>query len=442
VTGKKSTTGDLRAGIARELISPPRGLYLIGYGDRTKGNVGVHDPLTATALVLKQNERRLALVTCDLLCINAYVVDRVRATLGDDVNVIISCSHTHAGPITYADWRSNPRRRAYVRRLVRTIVRAIQRASANMAPAWLRGGRTTTDIAVNRRASQADGGVDIGVNPEGPVDRTVNVLSVDHVDGRPLATVVNLACHGTVLGPENRWVSADWIGALRAGVEAARGGLTLFLQGATADLNPVSNALGMDEAPWAAVEALGGRVAEAVGAMCDAKLAPLDGTPLRWQRREILLPLEAEVATSRPPRTYRRVLAESADLPRFLSFAVDLLLWRRYPWRSRVVAHDGRWSVPLRVNAVRLGDVSLLTFGAEMFTEIGQTVKRAAPSSLRLFASVTDGCIGYLPTADEHARGGPEVDLFSYFYRYPARFAPQSAQIAADAALDLLSTLY
>lgn len=437
-----ATTNVLRAGVARELISPPRGLYLIGYGDRTKGNLGVHDSLTATALVVMQGERRLALVACDLLCVNAYVVDRVRAALGDDIEVIISCSHTHAGPITYADWRSNPRRRAYVRQLVAAIVRAVRRASEAPVPVRLRGGQTAVDIAVNRREAQADGGVDIGVNPDGPVDRTVNVLSVDEVDGGPLATVVNLACHGTVLGPENRWVSADWIGALRAGVEAARGGHVLFVQGATADLNPVRNSLGMDDKPWRAVEALGGQVAEAVIGTCDVGLAPLTGTPLRWERRAVWLPLEAEVTTSRPPRTYRRVLAESADLPRLLDFAVDFLLWRRYPWRSRVAARDGVWSVPLRVNAVRLGDASLLTFGAETFTEIGRAVKAAAPSMLTFFASVTDGCVGYLPTAEAHARGGPEVDLFSYFYRYPARFAPQSAQIAADAALDLLSTLY
>ena len=41
-----------RAGAAREVITPPTGIYLIGYGDRTKGNIGVHDDLTATALVL------------------------------------------------------------------------------------------------------------------------------------------------------------------------------------------------------------------------------------------------------------------------------------------------------------------------------------------------------------------------------------------------------
>jgi hypothetical protein len=50
--------------------------------------------------------------------------------------------------------------------------------------------------------------------------------------------LVNFACHGTVLGPDNLLVSADWIGAMRSRVEADLGILTLFLQGAAANLNP------------------------------------------------------------------------------------------------------------------------------------------------------------------------------------------------------------
>ncbi|MGC9399199.1 MAG: neutral/alkaline non-lysosomal ceramidase N-terminal domain-containing protein [Anaerolineae bacterium] len=430
----------LRAGVAREIISPPPGLYLIGYGDRLGGNTGVHDDLTATALVLEAGSRYLALVACDLLCLNDFVVDRVRAAVGEEVDVVVSCSHTHAGPIAYADGRSSPRRRAYIRGLVDALARTVRRAAGTTVPVRLWGAQTEVDIAVNRREPQPDGSVEIGVNPYGPVDRTVNVVRVVAEGGVPLATLVNLACHGTVLGPENREVSADWIGAMRRHVEAALGGKVLFLQGATADLNPMYNTLSLDEDPWAAVEALGERAAEAVVAACE-ELAPLAEVPLRWRRREVWLPLEARATTARPPRTYRRVLADYAGLPAFLGFVVDLLLRRRYPWRSRVEARAGVWSVPLRVNAVRLGDVGLITFGAETFTEIGRAIKAQVPTSQTLFASVTDGCIGYLPTAEAHARGGPEVDLFSYFYRYPARFASESAERAIDAAVALFTGL-
>ena len=53
---------ELQAGVARRIISPPPGIFLIGYGDRTKGNRGVHDDLTATALVDEAGERIGALL--------------------------------------------------------------------------------------------------------------------------------------------------------------------------------------------------------------------------------------------------------------------------------------------------------------------------------------------------------------------------------------------
>ncbi len=432
----------IRAGVARQIISPPPGIYLIGYGDRTQGNVGIHDDLTATALVLDDGQMRLALVACDLLCMNEFIVDRIRAGVGSTIQPIICCSHTHSGPIVYADRRSPRRRRAYVATLVERIIQAIRQAEDSLTPVQLAWGQTTADIAINRREMQPDGQVVIGRNPQGPVDRSLNVVRLMSDEGAPLAMWVNFACHGTVLGPQNRHVSADWIGAMRARVEEATGSRVLFLQGAAGNLNPDLPA--EDGDPWQAVESLGNRVAERVIALCTGDdLTPLEmeNQKLELIRREVWLPLEAEATTPRPPKTYRRVLLNMAGLPPFLPWVVDPLLSRRYPWRSQIKAHSSRWHVPLRINGVRLGDLGLVTFGAETLTEIGMEIKAASPTRFTLFASVSDGCIGYLPTAEAHALGGYEVDIAPYFYRYPGRLDAHCAQIAIESALQAMQTL-
>jgi len=453
----------LRAGVAREVISPPRGIYLIGYGDRTKGNAGIHDDLTATALLLDDGRERLALVACDLLCLNEFVVDRVRAQVGEGTQVVVCCSHTHAGPIAYADRSSSRARRVYIANLVERIVRAVRRAGSALVPVELAWCQAEADIAVNRREKRPGGDVVIGVNPEGPVDRSVGVLTVrakepPSVSGgvagdAPLATVVNFACHGTVLGPDNLLVSADWIGAMRTRVEGALGGLAMFLQGATGDLNP-DHEWGEGD-PWEAVRSLGERVADRVIGACEAEtpprfegdrggsdLSPLAGVPLALGRQEVWLPLEARATTPTPPLAYRQVLLKVTGLPSFLPFVVDPLLNRRYPWRSRVEAREGVWHVPLRINAVRIGDLGLVTFGAETLTEIGMAVKAGSPAAHTMFISVSDGCIGYLPTAGAHAEGGYEVDVAPFFYRYPARLSSGCAQIATDAATRVLRGLW
>jgi hypothetical protein len=454
---------DLFAGVARRIITPPKGIFLIGYGDRTKGNIGVHDDLTATALVLDDGQTRLAIVALDMLAINEFVVDRVRAGLKskagfesrptDVTEVVLCCSHTHSGPIAYADEKSSRLNRDYINTLVERIVEAVDEAGNNLAPARLEWSQGEADIAINRRERQADGHFEIGRNPEGVVDRSVQVVSIYSLllakhsrreqgegPGVRVATLVNFACHGTILGPDNLLASADWIGAMRAKVEKELGGMALFLQGATGNLNP--DMYWDDARAFEMAREEGERVAETVVTACRLKSEKLRGTPLGIARREAWLPLEVAAVTSHPPKSYRRPLLAMAGLPSWMGFLTDSLLDIRYPWKSRLEARNGVWSVPMRVNAVRLGELGLATFGAETFTEIGLAVKAQSPAKHTLLASVTDGCISYLHTTTAHAEGGYEVDMAPYAYRYPGRLAAECEKIALDAAHEALDNLW
>jgi hypothetical protein len=212
------------------------------------------------------------------------------------------------------------------------------------------------------------------------------------------------------------------------------------LQGATGDLNP-DHEWGTGDS-WEAVRSLGEQVAEQVIGAYRQDLSPLACVPLVLKRRTAWLPLEAKATTPTPMPTYRRKLAEMVGLPYAVRFVVDILLEHRYPWRSRIEARDGFWHVPLRVNVVRIGDLGLTTFASETLTEIGMAIKAGSPARHTMFASVSDGCIGYLPTAKAHAEGGYEVDIAPYYYRYPARLAPQCADIATAAAGESLRDLW
>lgn len=430
----------LSAGVHRAIINPPKGIYLIGYGDRAKGNIGVHDDLTATALVFDNGRKKLALVACDLLCLNEYIVDRIRAAVGGEIEVLICCSHTHSGPIGYADQRSGHRERVFIDNLVEKIGNAVKEAAATVQPARISWAQSTADIAVNRREKLENGKMIIGENPNGIADRSVLILSVMGLDGKRLATLVNFACHGTVFGPDNLLVSADWIGVMRARVEKALGGKILFLQGATGDLNPKMG-WGREDC-WQMVVEQGERVAEVVIAACQGTQKPLKGTELDLARREIWLPFEEKAEAPTPPTIYRKRILAMANLPEWLSFLTDFLLNIRYPWKSRLETRDGFWATPLRINAVRIDHFSLVTFGCETFTGIGMKVKDYVPGGFIMFASITDGCIGYLPTDEAHAEGGYEVDLAPYAYRFPGPLAIGAEGKALAAAREALNEIW
>ncbi|HWQ45525.1 MAG TPA: neutral/alkaline non-lysosomal ceramidase N-terminal domain-containing protein [Longilinea sp.] len=430
----------LLAGAARTIISPPKKIYTIGYGDRTKGNEGIHDDLTATALYLDDGKTKLAIAALDILCLNEFIVDRIRAAVGDGIAVIVCCSHTHSGPIGYADKHSGKLEQRYIDSLVENVSQAVKQAAATAKPAKLGWSKGEAFIAVNRREKQADGTMIIGEDPNGIADRSLQVLSVTGEDGARIATLVNFACHGTVFGPDNLLISADWIGVMRSEVEKELGGLGMFLQGATGNLNPKMG-WGKDNC-WDMAVSQGKDVAKAVCAAVKARVEPLKAAPLAINRREIWLPFRAKAETPKPPTTYRKRILVMAEMPSWLSFITDPLLNYRYPWKPRLQARDGRWATMLRVNTLRIGEVGLVTFGSETFTEIGLAIKEASPAKHTLFVSITDGCIGYLATEAAHSEGGYEVDLAPYAYRYPGPLAPEGETLACAAAADGLKELF
>ncbi|MBN1452140.1 MAG: neutral/alkaline non-lysosomal ceramidase N-terminal domain-containing protein [Anaerolineales bacterium] len=437
----------LLAGIARQIISPPKGIFLIGYGDRSKGNIGIHDDLTATALVLTDGTTRIAIVALDILTINEFIVDRVRARLAP-TEVLLCCSHTHSGPIAYADEKSPRKNRDYINLLVDRIGEAVKEAQENLLPARLEYSHSQADVGINRREKMPDGHMEIGRNTEGARDKSVQVVSVltdvgrrkGDKEGTRIATIVNYACHGTVLGPDNLLVSADWIGVMRDKVEQELGGMALFLQGAAANINP--DMYWEDARAFEKVTEQGLSVAEAVLAAAGSGGDEMRGMPLNIERVEAWFPTETRAITSRPPKNYGKPLLSLAKMPGFMAVFADILLNQRYPWKSVIEAKDGFWSVPMRINAVRIGDLALVTFGAETFTEIGMKVKAASPAAHTLFASVSDGCISYLHTEESHEEGGYEVDIAPLAYRYPGRLQAGCEQIALEATSKVLKDLW
>ncbi len=429
----------LKAGVAREIISPTKGIYQIGYGDRVKGNLGIHDDLTATCVVLSSNETTLAWVAVDMLCLNEYIVDQIQAKVGTDTFVLITCSHTHSGPIAYADQKSPRKNRQFIEFLINQITKTINKAKESLVPAKITWAQGAADIATNRRERQPDGSIEIGINLDGPVDHSVNTLSIFDLNNQRLATLVNYASHGTVQGPKNLLISADWIGAMRASAEKSLGSPVLFIQGATADLNP-QHGWEADQASWELVKKQGQAVADQVLRTLENKFE-FSNLPLKVQQKEIWLPLETKVTSENPPKIYRKKILQMANLPEWLSFASDYLLGQRYPWRSKIKAVDGYWSIPLRIITIQIGQIGVVAFNAETFTEIGMEIKEQSPFTYTIFASISNGCIGYLPTVSAHDEGGYEVNVTPYSYRYPGRLKKNAADQAIIASLGELSRL-
>src|SRR4051812_31202484 len=223
----------LRAGVGRSDVQPPTGFPTMGYVRSDAIARGQHTRLFARAIVLREGERRLALVATDLGFIPGGLVSEVAARLASrgfsERDIVISASHTHSGPAGYANFQSDnfvaptmgtPGQfdvagdtRLYGF-LIERVALAIVRADSDLGPAkaaW--GSATLTGITDNRslEAHLADHGFDepygtgrIEQDPLGyehTIDPEVDVLRVDRIAGRrsfPLGGWLSFADHGTV----------------------------------------------------------------------------------------------------------------------------------------------------------------------------------------------------------------------------------------------------
>lgn len=240
-----------RAGVARRDVTPPVGIQNRSFGAALHETAeGVHRPFTATALALaalQDGADPLVLLAVDLGWLErdemARLLDGVRGALGLSADrLLIACSHTHAGANLSGSLKDHPGGDLigpYFARLIARCAEAAAEAAGRMAPAWIGFGAGTCDLAQNRDAwDERSQQFVTGFNPHGRADDTVLAARVCADGGGVLATVVNYGCHPTTLGPANRLLSPDYVGAMRAVMEDAFGAPCLFMLGACGETGP------------------------------------------------------------------------------------------------------------------------------------------------------------------------------------------------------------
>jgi len=215
-----STEAGLLAGVSRVKITPPYSVYLAGLGNNRKSE-GVHDDIYATALYLSDGKTSIVVVSLDLI---GLFYDDIEDIKGNRNDIIIACTHLHSGPDTLGLWGPdettsgvNPEYLAFLKGKMKE---AIEKAIKSAKPAMLKVGEAKeSEVAYNARE-------------ENLLDSTVACLFVESPNGKPIATIVNYACHPEVLWEDNHLITSDYVHYLRDLCERKIGGMTIFLNGA------------------------------------------------------------------------------------------------------------------------------------------------------------------------------------------------------------------
>jgi hypothetical protein len=264
--------------------------------------------------------------------------------------------------------------REYTNRTVRSLVDAVKRARETLEPARIALGTGTSFANINRRAKDVDGRVTLGLNPDGPADRQINLIRLARPDGSLVALVVNYAMHGTVMSGQNLQISGDGPGVVTGYLEQKLGGTVLYVNGAAGDLAPIYSVY---------PDAASGHLSQFRVLLGDRVLAAV--ASLGTGASDVTLRAgEHVVETSRK----------------------DGLVW---PDELKAYAGaDGRPIVRLPLRFVRIGDAIIWSAPVEMFSEIAMEVRRRSPFSQTFYFGYTNGWFGYLPTAKAFEEGGYE----------------------------------
>jgi len=386
-------------------ITPEVGCDLSGYVARVQPSVGLHSPLYARGLYLEDGQNRLLWLHAELVGLERGFVEDLKTALHAEhglktSEVVISATHTHAGPATLYLIHCGAYNADYAAKLKDWLLTTARRAVVHTEPAILEFAEAHNESAIDRRGK-----------PSAHTDHRLPVLAWRRKDGSYAAVWANYPMHNVALGSDNRYISSELYGRAALTISSALPGqpVVLFTNGACGNLNPPHHTT-----DFAQLEAWGDSLAaSALDALKTAR--PVQDSRLSSASEIIKVPLD--IGGPAQIRAWadalERTVAEAEG------YVADRVRASATAWRELMIRKHEEGTLPmhwpLEAQVLRIGPVRVVCLGAEVFSRMADELREAAGEPLYV-AGYANGAFGYLPTPEAYAEGGYEVDSAFIFY--------------------------
>jgi hypothetical protein len=446
---------EFRAGAAVVDVTPDQLPVLVNGGMLSRSADSVNTRVNARALALADGNERIAIVVVDSCMMSRELLDEAKKLAADRTgipadHILISATHTHSAPASMGclGTSADP---AYVPFLRAKLTEAIEAAAGNLEPArvgwgsidaaeftalrrWIRRpDRIAEDPFGNptvRANMHAGRNWDDVVGESGPEDPELALISVQAINGRPLAVLANFSMHYF----SDRALSADYFGLFCEGlkselapapVEGAPPFVGVLSHGCSGDIwrrdytKPVPSAAEDHtiDSFTAGLLDLALQACEEIEYESDVDLAMAEARlPMRYripdkQRLEWAQRIVDEMG-SRNPENQTEVYA-----------------------REQVLLHE-RQATEVVVQALRIGNIAIATTPTETYALTGLKIKAHSPLEQTMVFDLANGGDGYIPPPEQHLLGG--------YNTWPARSAGLEVQAEpkiAEAAIQLLESV-
>lgn len=451
-----------QAGAAKSNITPPLGEPIVGNWDSPPADY-IHDDLFARCLVLDDGETRLGFVLVDNVGVKQEVFDAAKKMIQESTGIptshlMIASTHTHSAISAGGTgekrrgWTEGESLDAYQSFIVSRIADGVRVALKNLEPARIGWGSGTLPQHVfNRRWKMKPGtpmpnplgGDDLAVmnpgvanpnllEPAGPTDPEVSYLSVQAVDGRPLALLANYSLH-YVGGVPKGHISADYFGIFADQIQELLQAdnqepkfVAMMSNGTSGDINNINfRGPSVNHPPYGKMKLVAGDVSREI-LKGYQNIDYHDWVELKAKQENLRLKVR------RPDPELSKFVKGVMERPE--SETGRHRLERNYA--ERVIQID-TWpdEISVIIQAFKIGDLGIGGIPFETFAETGLEIKEKSPTEKTFTISFANGSFGYLPTPQQHKLGGYETWLSTN------RVEEMASEKIVDQLLKLLSSM-
>ena len=402
LTAMSLDAASLKCAFSSDDISPAGGgrLELAGFAARKQLSDGMHLPLRTYALAITDGERKVCIISNDLMEIPPDLADGIRSEISrrsglSPERILLHCIHTHSAPrIGGACSVEGGTNAGYRSQVFNTIVSNAVKVLTDES-LWqefsLEVARGSAGINYNR------------CEKNGPVDHDLYAARFVDRKGRPICAFINFACHPVCMGPSSLLVSSDYSGVARREIARKWGCEVFQLTGAGGNMDPVGGCLDAAHA-----EKTGHELYRSLEKM---KFTPAESRDrLAFASRHAALPFSIPEVTPDAVRAHADSLAGSAetDFPRF---AEDVRGWEK-EILARFETGTVENSLDFEMAAVNIDGVIFFFSQGEPFCEYQMAARATFPDKMIFFAGYTGGQNSYLPSAHAYkVRKGYEYEI-------------------------------
>jgi len=395
--------------------------------------------------VLDDGTTRVALVTADLVGFSKDFVRKLRAAVQADTgipaaNLMLTCSHTHAGPrmaaYVFEEEKGMGGRveSAFLETLMQQLRGLVKKAAGALRPARIGFGRGKAGAEKGIGGNRHD--------PKGLADPGVGVIGVQDEAGEWMAILVKYSLHPTILQMDNFLVTADYPWGIRLVMkERHPRAAFLFAQGATGDQSSRYFRKGQtfDEAERFG-RIIGEEADRVLGSLAWAREPVLGSASVQvepaWKDIPPIPELESRIARyweelhQLEARGAPYVEQQTCYLDRL---GVELTLGMA---RAHARGEKAAWEhdAPLEVHALCIGDACIVGYQGEVFVEYTLATEKLAPFAHAFVFTLANG-IGPGYVVD---RESAEKRLFE---AGASMMKPETGQKIMDAAAGLMKKL-